>query len=79
MSKTLCSACQTENPADASFCSTCGSPVPTSLGGGKLVMVPAGSMNSPVTVKPTAHLFIASKADWEQELDQVHQFQGYPE
>ncbi len=62
-----------------SFCSTCGSPVPTSLGGGKLIMVPAGSMDSPVTIKPTAHLFIASKADWEQELDQVHQFQGFPE
>jgi len=62
-----------------SFCSICGSPVPTSLGDGKLVMVPAGSMDTPVTIKPTAHLFIASKADWEKDLDQVHRFQGYPE
>ena len=62
-----------------SFCSGCGSPLPTSIGGGKLIMVPAGSMDIPVEIKPTAHLFIASKADWENNLDQVPQFQGYPE
>lgn len=60
------------------FCTTCGSAAPMLQMNGKLLMVPAGSLNTDVRIKPTAHIFIASKANWETALDQVPTFAQLP-
>lgn len=61
-----------------SFCSHCGSALPSRQNEGKLTVVPAGSLDSPVTIEPSAHLFVASKANWEENLDIISTFEGLP-
>lgn len=58
-----------------SFCSECGSSLPHQE---NLLKVPAGSLDTKVTIKPTAHIFCASKASWENDLDQVKCFEQFP-
>ena len=60
-----------------SFCSACGSAVPTQVAGGPVV-VPAGSLDDAVPIAPTAHLFLASKAAWEEGLATAPGFAGLP-
>jgi hypothetical protein len=61
-----------------SFCSRCGSALPSTEAAGVLV-VPAGCLDTAVGLSPTAHLFVASKAVWEEELGQVPAFEVLPE
>ncbi|WP_419168645.1 GFA family protein [Halobacteriovorax sp.] len=61
-----------------SFCTNCGSAVPSIQNNGDLIVVPAGSLDVPVSIKPNAHLFIGSKANWEDELDELPSFEGLP-
>lgn len=60
-----------------SFCGTCGSAVPTSAGG-KFIVVPAGSLDTVVTLKPTAHIFVASRAGWDHDLESVPSHDKFP-
>jgi len=62
-----------------SFCAVCGSAVPSVLAGGSLLVVPAGSLDTNVDIKPNAHLFSASRANWDSALEQVQSFEGLPE
>ena len=43
-----------------SFCQNCGSAVPTVQKEDQLLVVPAGSLDGPVDIKPNGHLFISS-------------------
>lgn len=61
-----------------SFCNTCGAAIPNMQMDGQLLVVPAGSLNTPVSLKPTAHLFYLSKANWDDNLDSVKKFDNYP-
>ena len=61
-----------------SFCANCGSAVPSIQNEGKLIVVPAGSLDVPIQIKPNAHLFSASKAEWEDGLDDLQSFEGLP-
>ena len=61
-----------------SFCSTCGSALPNMQMSGKLLVVPAGSLNTAVSVKPDAHIFASSRAAWDDPLEQVPTFDGLP-
>jgi hypothetical protein len=54
-----------------SFCATCGSALPRLHAGTTSLIVPAGSLESPVTIRPDAHIFVASRADWDRELETV--------
>ena len=60
------------------FCSNCGAALPSIQNNGKLIVVPAGSLDVPVDVKPNAHLFVGSKANWEEKLEQLQSFEGLP-
>mgnify|MGYP000079538146 CR=1 FL=1 len=60
------------------FCAQCGSALPGLHMAGKLLMAPAGSLDSPVTLQPNAHLCMASRANWDHQLDQVEQLDGMP-
>ncbi|MHC8492830.1 GFA family protein [Thalassospira sp. SM2505] len=61
-----------------SFCSACGSAVPGEQMGGKLVVVPAGSLDTPVTNVPDAHIMTGSKANWDDGLERVTKVAGMP-
>jgi hypothetical protein len=45
---------------------------------GKLLVVPAGSLDSTVSRQPDAHLFVASKAAWDEALDSIPHLDGLP-
>jgi hypothetical protein len=60
------------------FCSTCGSALPNVQMDGKLLVVPAGSLNGDIAIKPTAHIFASSKANWDRDLESVTTFEKFP-
>lgn len=53
------------------FCGICGSALPMMQMDGALLVVPAGSLNSKVPIRPTAHIFVSSKANWDDELENI--------
>ena len=61
-----------------SFCLTCGSALPYLLMDGKLLVVPAGSLDTDVELKPDAHIFSSSKACWDNELETIKKFEKFP-
>lgn len=62
-----------------SFCSNCGSAVPSIQMNNKLVVVPVGCLDQDISIKPTAHIYKASAASWEKNLDQVISYEQLPE
>ncbi len=61
-----------------SFCSLCGSALPNMQMDGKLLVVPAGSLDCDFDMRPTAHIFVASKAHWDKDLDDIPQIDTFP-
>jgi hypothetical protein len=61
-----------------SFCSVCGSALPNLQMDGKLLVIPAGSIDNQLALKPSAHIFAASRADWDRELDKVKSMEKFP-
>ncbi len=59
-----------------SFCSTCGSALPCKQD--NLLVVPAGSLDTDLSIKPNAHIFVASRAVWDKELESFPAFELYP-
>ena len=62
-----------------SFCEDCGSALPNMQFEGKLLVVPAGSLDTPTPIKPNAHLFCQSKANWDDALELIMGFDNFPE
>lgn len=60
------------------FCTICGSALPMFQAGGSLLMVPAGSLDGPVTIRPAAHIFSGSRADWDHDLYALPWLDGSP-
>jgi hypothetical protein len=46
------------------FCSECGSPLPRVTRSGKLIIIPAGSLDTVPLLRPTDHIYWASRAPW---------------
>lgn len=61
-----------------SFCLECGSALPNFQMDGKLLVVPAGSLDTEITLKPAAHLFYSSKASWSLDLEGIKKFEKFP-
>ena len=61
-----------------SFCSNCGSALPNLQMDGQLVVVPAGSLDVEVSIKPNAHIFVSSKANWDEQLADIPQVDKFP-
>lgn len=61
------------------FCIICGSALPSVQMDGTLIVVPAGSLDSRLHVKPDGHIFISDKANWDAALETVKHFQRFPE
>ena len=60
------------------FCGTCGSALPIAQMNGKLLVVPAGSLDSGILIKPSSHIFVSSRASWDHELEKVPTVDGFP-
>lgn len=61
-----------------SFCTNCGSALPNIQMNGKLLVVPAGSIDSDIDIQPQGHIYCASKANWDTELEKVPKFEELP-
>lgn len=61
-----------------SFCRVCGSAVPMMQMNGMLLVVPAGSLNSELRIKPNAHIFVSSRASWDDALETVPRIEKLP-
>ena len=61
-----------------SFCSECGSALPNVQRNGTLLVVPAGSLDSEIDIRPTAHICFASRARWDEHLEEVPKLDGLP-
>ncbi len=59
-----------------SFCSVCGSALPMQQG--RLLAVPAGSLDDVPALSPQAHLFTASRAAWDHQLETLPAFAQLP-
>jgi hypothetical protein len=63
---------------ERSFCSECGSALPRIEGPGTMVVVPAGSLDSAIDIRPNAHICFAGRAPWDADLEGVPKFDGLP-
>lgn len=59
-----------------SFCTVCGSALPYAAE--RMIVVPAGSLDAVFDAVPDAHLFVASKATWEHDLERIPAFDAFP-
>ena len=60
------------------FCSECGSALPRVPLKGTMLVVPAGSLDSAIEVRPNAHIFVASRADWDHDLERIPHMDELP-
>lgn len=60
------------------FCPDCGSAMPYTMAGGSYVIVPAGSLDTPVDLAPDGHIFFADRADWYERLSGAPRNEGFP-
>ncbi|WP_367716245.1 GFA family protein [Nitratireductor sp. GISD-1A_MAKvit] len=63
---------------EKSFCTECGGAVPCLQMEGSLVVVPAGSVDTPLDVRPDAHVCHSSRAGWDDDLNEVPKIDGLP-
>ncbi|MFW5501171.1 MULTISPECIES: GFA family protein [unclassified Maridesulfovibrio] len=61
-----------------SFCTNCGSALPNIQMAGTLLVVPAGSLDSDVPIRPDGHIFYANKANWDAGLETITVFDKLP-
>lgn len=60
-------------------CGTCGSLLYSVVRAGQWVHVTLGTLIDTPTIRPTAHIFVGSKAPWHEITDDLPQYQEFPE
>ena len=60
------------------FCTDCGGALPRVQPTVNRLIVPAGSLDSPVDIRPNAHIFCASRANWDDCLEDVPHWDELP-
>jgi hypothetical protein len=60
------------------FCGNCGSAVPRVSVERNVAVVPAGSLDSDPGIAPAGHIFVDSRAAWDQITDDLPQFAEMP-
>jgi len=61
-----------------SFCKLCGSALPNNQIA-NLLVIPAGCLDTEVSLSPTAHIFTSSQASWERELEEAPKYKLLPD
>ena len=59
-------------------CRSCGSLLYSIVQRGKMAHVTYGTLADAPSLKPTAHIFVASKAPWYEILDDLPRHDGFP-
>lgn len=60
------------------FCKHCGSPIMSiNSANPGVVRIRLGTIESDITEKPSAHIFVTSKANWEEITGTLPQYEGY--
>jgi hypothetical protein len=67
-----------ETRHEKAFCIECGSALPRVAGNGAMLIVPAGSLDEAIGIRPTSHICFASRADWDDHLEDVPKLDGLP-
>lgn len=62
----------------SAFCSHCGSPVPYVSTSGKIMVVPAGSLEASPTLAVQDHIFWHERADWYEQGIPSKKWNGFP-
>jgi hypothetical protein len=60
------------------FCDTCGSILPRADRARGLAIVPMGALDDDPGMRPQRHIFVASKAAWDEIADDLPRFDAYP-
>lgn len=60
------------------FCKICGSGLPYINRSGTFLVVPAGSLNDTIAVKPDDRIFCDDRADWVHQIEHSPEFPGLP-
>jgi hypothetical protein len=60
------------------FCGKCGSGMPRCAAGAPVALVPAGTLDTAIQMKPTARIFVGSKAPWLELFDDVPRYEEMP-
>jgi hypothetical protein len=63
---------------ETDFCARCGSLVPTVVPDFGLVLLPAGTIDTPLEPLPAVHIYVGSKAKWHEITDSAPQFDEMP-
>jgi hypothetical protein len=62
----------------STFCKNCGSSLPWVVEGAPVAIVPAGTLDDPVPLKPNARIFWESRSDWCCSDDDIPCFETFP-
>jgi hypothetical protein len=68
-----------DNGFRTDFCSKCGTPVPNPLGSASYYWIPAGLLGVEVQSTIVAHLYVGSKASWDNISLPGKQYETMPE
>ena len=68
-----------ESNHSKSFCPNCGSALPTLQMNGSLLVVPAGSLDSDLNISPKGHIFVDSRAKWDNNLETIPHYSKLPD
>ncbi len=60
------------------FCTGCGSPVPSLQMKGALLVVPAGSLEGEVSIRPDSHICVSDSSSWSLDPENIPKIQGLP-
>jgi len=60
------------------FCSVCSSTLPIYVEARDIVVTPAGCLDNDINIKPQAHIFTNSKANWDDILNDQPTFEEMP-
>lgn len=71
---------QSSETQTKSFCKTCGSPIMSNNSlKPEVTRIRLGTIESDIVERPEAHVFVASKANWEEINDNLPQYNEYIE
>ena len=60
------------------FCKKCGSSLPWKAQGGKVIVIPAGTLNDAPDIRPSQNIFCDSKAPWFEEPESLKSYEKLP-
>jgi len=67
-----------EGTSHDAHCERCGSLLYSSVRNGAYLHVTLGTLIDSPSIRPTAHIFVGSKAPWDNICDGLPQFDGFP-